>query len=279
MAQVGKREENSLLVSLKELKGIEQDRVQQEAEDARRREEDARAAREAEIRRAREAEEARVRAAAEAERQRIEDEQRRVRDDALRLEEAERKHRVEAQMKLEEQRLKMEIEANAIHGAKKKPVALIAASVVLVFAVVGLGIFAYQKHQENERKQAELADAQLKQDQLKKEMKATQDNIDGLVAQEKALDARKDATIKQLTDAKTAEDQKRANDELKRIEDERNRLNAELEKQKGKLNGMGGTGTSAATGTPKPAKPPILVCPKKKPLCPPEERIPVGSEE
>jgi colicin import membrane protein len=154
------KRENSVLFSLRELRQIEEDRVRQEENLVRQKVEDERRAKEDEIRRAREEEERRQRAAEEAERARLEEEQRRIREEELRLEEAERKHRIEAQSRLEEQRLRMEIEAKSKMASNKRIKVLMGLAGGMLVLVAGLGIYAVNEKKERDR-QALLAQAEI----------------------------------------------------------------------------------------------------------------------
>lgn len=143
---MAEKRDNSVLFSLRELRGIEEQRVEEEADTKRRAEEEAlRQKMEAE-RLAREQQEATARAQAEAE-QRVRDEaERRQREEQMRLDEAERRARVEAQAQIEQQRLAKEMEIRALEASKKRPTALIVMAGVLVLAVVSLGVFLYKKN-------------------------------------------------------------------------------------------------------------------------------------
>ncbi len=164
------RRENSVLFSLKELRKIEDDRVQREQDDLAARREAERAAKEAAERAARELEqrlrreeEDRVRSAEEAK-------QKRIREEQLRLEEAERRARVEADMQLQQERMRLEVQ----HRAKNSPVkAVVGVSLVIIAIAGGLGYKMYTQHQNElaankaalelaERQKAQLAMAAAK---------------------------------------------------------------------------------------------------------------------
>lgn len=150
------RRENSVLVALKELRGIEDDRVKREQEDARARIEAERAAKEAAERRAREEDENR-RVAEEERLRRIEDEKHaKIREEHLRVEDADRRARVDGEMKLKEQRIRLEIQSRA----GKSPVKAIV-GVALVLALIG-GVVVYKIQAAN---QAERAEEQKKVEQ------------------------------------------------------------------------------------------------------------------
>jgi hypothetical protein len=252
---MAEKRENSVLFSLRELKNIEEDRVKEEHDDRRRREEELRAAKEAEERAAREAAERARREAEDAERRRYDEIERQKREEQLRLDESERKARVEAQMKLEEQRLKMEIDAQAMHGAKKSPKALLAISGILVVIVAVGGFFAYNTIQENEKKtqaaRAAALQAQADNEALKKE-------VDRLAAEGEALDKEYATTLEAYKNADEA--QKKALDEkLKRLQAEKQ---ANTEAKKNARQGKPGGGGKTA-----PAGPALKLCPPGQPIC------------
>ncbi|MFL5303819.1 MAG: hypothetical protein ACJ8F1_01345 [Polyangia bacterium] len=141
---MSERRENSVLFSLKELRRLEDDRVQREQDELTARREAERAAREAAERAAREEEERIRRAEEERLRRADEEKQARLREEQLRLEEAERRARVEADMQLQQERMRLEVQARA----KNSPVkAVIGASLVIIAVAGGLGYKMYQQHQ------------------------------------------------------------------------------------------------------------------------------------
>src|SRR5215475_12807014 len=153
---MAERRENSVLFSLRELRGIEEERVKGEEEAERARIEAERRAREEEIRRAKEAEEAKRRAEEERVRRDIEDKERVVREGELRLKESERRAQIEAAAKLEQARI--EAEARARIEGKKFPTTQVVAGVIGLVLLAG-GIMAYLVYNHNEelaRTQAEL---------------------------------------------------------------------------------------------------------------------------
>jgi dTMP kinase len=151
---MSERRENSVLVALRELRGIEDDRVKREQEEARARSEAERAAKEASERQTREEEEAR-RLAEEDRLRRIEEEkQAKIREEQLRLEEADRRARVDGEMKLQEERMRLEMQSRS--GAKSPLKAVIAVTVVLALAgaviVYKIQAANRQENAERERK-------------------------------------------------------------------------------------------------------------------------------
>ncbi len=253
---MAEKRENSVLFSLRELKNIEEDRVKEEHDDRRKREDDARAAKEAEERAQRDAAERARRDAEDAERRRFDEVERQKREEALRLEEAERKARVEGQMKLEEARLKMEIEAQAVHGSKKKPTALLAISGILVVIVAVGGFFAYNTIQENEKKTQMARAAQAQAEQDAQNLKA---ELDRLQAEGERLDKEYTTTLEAYKNADEAQ-KKALDDKLAKIKAEKAANTAGMEKAKSRKTGGGGGKTA-------PAGPALKLCPPGQPIC------------
>jgi len=137
--------ENSVLFSLRELRRIEDDRVKKEQDAARAKAEAERQAREDAERRAREAEEQRVRDDMERARLAREADEQRQRQEQLRLQEAEQRARIEGEMRINEERMRLEIQ----HRKKHSPIkAILGVSGVLVLIGGGLGFKMYSDHQK-----------------------------------------------------------------------------------------------------------------------------------
>jgi hypothetical protein len=142
---------------------MEDGRVKREREEAEARLAAERAEADAAVRRAREEEEARRRAEEDRLRRIEEEKQNRLREDQLRVDEAERRARVEGEMKLQEERMRLEIQSRAQSGS---PLKAVAGAVVLVLLVGG--IFLYRLNSQHKAEQA----AALRERQLVEE-KAT----------------------------------------------------------------------------------------------------------
>jgi hypothetical protein len=186
--------ENSVLFSLRELRRIEDDRVKKEQEAARAKAEAERQAREEAERLTREAEERRARDEADRARMAREAEEQRQRDDQLRLQEAERRARVEGEMRINEERMRLEMQ----HKKKHSPVkAVLGVAGVLVLLGGGIGYKMYSQHQAElaaERAERERIAAQARKERAELEAK--------LVGIEKNMN-------EQLAKAKTEEDRQR----------------------------------------------------------------------
>lgn len=231
---MAEKKESSVLFSLRELREIEEERIQEEHSAKKRAEEERiRAQQEAE-RRAREEEEGRRRAAEEAERRAREAVENREREERLRVEEAERRARVEAQAQLEHQRMHKELEIRAIEAQKKKPTWLIAVAGGLVLVVGILGFWAYNRSQQADKERAEAA-AQLKQ--LQDSINDAQTKYDGAI---KEVDDKYQKLLAAKTDAEKAAAQA-ALDEAKRKQAAQGKILSDL-KTKARKGGGGGDG-------------------------------------
>jgi len=201
------RAESSVLVSLKELRRIEDERVKAEA-DARTAQAEAqrRAKAEAE-QRARDEETRRVREEEER-RQRAESERAaRQREDRLRLEEAERRARVDGELKLREQQLVEKQRQRHLQGHRFGRSAWMAAAAgATLFLAAGGGLATWASRQHQVEKQA------LEQDIARRSEQARAAQLD--------FDARIHALEEQahryLGEAKTAQDQARILGDLQR---------------------------------------------------------------
>jgi hypothetical protein len=234
------RRENSVLFSLKELRRIEDDRVRREQDDARSRAESERQAREAADRAARDEEERRRREE-EARLRRIDEEQAaREREGQLRLQEAERRARVEGEMRLHEEKMRLD----AQHRAKSSPVkAVLSVAGLLVLIGGGLGYKMYSQHQaEIAANRARLATVEAEKAKVEAEKAAAETEFRSQMSKiQKEMDAR-------LASAKS--------------DDERARIRAEAAAQKQLVAGKAGAhhpGKDKEAGQPAPGgvrKPP-----------------------
>jgi hypothetical protein len=167
---MSERRENSVLFSLKELRGIEDGRVKREKEEVAAKIEADRAAKEAAERAVRDAAE-RARRDEEDRLRRIEeDKENRIREDQMRLQEAERRARVDGEVRLQEERLRLDAQAKQ---QSKSPVkAIISVTAILVVVAGGLGYKMYSDHQ------AELAVERAERARIAEEAKNAQVEFD-----------------------------------------------------------------------------------------------------
>jgi colicin import membrane protein len=203
MLSKSERPENSVLVSLKELRRIEDERVKAEADARRAQAEAERRARAEAEQRARDEEMRRVREEEER-RQRAESERAaRDREDRLRLEEAERRARVEGELKLKERQVLEEQRLRHINGhrsGRKTWLAATAGAALFVAVGGGLAAWASQRHQA-EKKALEWDIQQARAAQLDFDAK---------------LRALEERARRAVGEAKTANDRARILDDLQR---------------------------------------------------------------
>jgi hypothetical protein len=190
---MAERRENSVLFSLKELRGIEDGRVKKEKEEADARVEADRAAKLASERTIREAEERRVREEEDRVRRIEEEKENRVREEQMRLQEAERRARVEGEVRLQEERLRLEVHAKTQHKSPLK--AILGVTGVLVLVAGGLGYKMYSDHQaELTMERNKLADAQaaalVAKNELEAKFAAIQKDMDAKLAQAQTDEAK-----------------------------------------------------------------------------------------
>jgi hypothetical protein len=188
-------QENSVLTSLKELRRQEEERVKQEKAKAEAKTEAERQAREGTERRAKEEAE-QARREEESRKKRAEEEKlAREREEKLRVEEAERRARIDAEMKLQHERMRLEVEAKAAVQGKSAPKGLIIGIVIGVL-VIGVGVVAKIKSDHAADEAQARAAAQKERDELLRKQQE----------QELAFQAQIAKLTRQLSEAKSDAD-------------------------------------------------------------------------
>jgi len=202
MAQSEKRE-NSVLFSLRELRQIEENRVQEEEHAVRSAEEARRQAIEAEERRKREEEEAKIRAERDHQRA-IEDARVAAEREArMRVESAEAAERARQQAALEQQRLQQEMELRRAEVAKKRPTWMLAVTgiaIVGVIIAIIVGVKAYTQSQEDAQARAQ---AEREKEEYGKQVKEAQALLEKA---QKDLDENAAKVDKAISDVGAAQD-------------------------------------------------------------------------
>jgi colicin import membrane protein len=216
MAQPEKRE-SSVLFSLRELRQIEESRVQEEEHAVRTAEEARVAAVQEAERRRREAEEAKARAERE-ELLRIETARENAdREARTRVESAEAMERQRAQAALEQQRLQHEMELRRAEVAKKRPTWMLAVTGFALVAAIGLIFFAVQRKRESD---AASVAAQKSEDERKRYevlVKEARDQVEQVVRDSKELEGRLSAADTAVKAAQTDADRRAANANLEKL--------------------------------------------------------------
>jgi len=213
MAQ-GEKRENSVLFSLRELRQIEENRVQEEEHAARTAEQARRDAAEAAERRRREAEEAKIREerdaalAIETARENAEREAR------MRVESAEATERQRQQAALEQQRLQQEMELRRAEIAKKRPTWMLAVTGLALVAAVGLIFFAINRMRESDEAGEAKRKAEASAAQAVKDAAEAKDQLDKVMKQLDELDANVNKAVNAVADAQNDADRASAKQRL-----------------------------------------------------------------
>ena len=211
--------ENSVLFSLRELRDLEHTRVQEEEDTRKRTEAERIQAQQDAERRILEEEEARRRAIEEEERQRQEMIERQRREEEMRLEEADRRARIEAEALLEQQRLVQEAELRRREIEKKRPTWLVALTVGLVLAVGGVGVWGYQTYQERQ-----VIAEQKRQKDIESEEQRMQ--LEKLQAEIAALNSEIEETKEAVAAAQSEEERRKAQQKLDNLRDRKSQAAA-----------------------------------------------------
>lgn len=183
MATQPEKRENSVLFSLRELRQIEENRVQEEENALRTAEEEKRLAREEAERRRREEEEAKVRAEREAQLEVERAREAAEREARLRVESAEAAERERQRAALEQQRLQQEMELRRAEVAKTRPTWMVAVTVLAILGAVGLGVFAVMSLTKAEQKDTEAEKALKARDEAIKAAEEAQKTVERLEAE------------------------------------------------------------------------------------------------
>jgi len=220
MAQPEKRE-NSVLFSLRELRQIEENRVQEEEQAVRSAEEQKVRAKENAERAARDAEDARVRAERDAQ---LEIERAREgaeREARMRVESAEAAERQRQQAALEQQRLQHEMELRRADIAKKRPTWMLAVTGFALVAAVALIFFAVARMKDSEADRSKAAKAEAIAAQAQKDSQEAQDKVERLAADLAELDKKLSGATDSLLAANTQAERDAASKELSRLRQEK----------------------------------------------------------
>lgn len=220
MAQ-GEKRENSVLFSLRELRQIEESRVQEEEHAVRSAEEARiRAQQEAE-RKIREAEEARIKAERDHERSIEEARVAAEREARMQVEAASLAERQRAQAALDQQRLAQEMELRRAEVAKKRPTWMLVVTGLALVAAVALIFFAIQKMNQSSEDNKAKAEAERIADEAAKAAKEAQAKVDKLQSDLIDLAKRVDQATDALAAAQNDADRQAARAKLDQLRKER----------------------------------------------------------
>jgi colicin import membrane protein len=226
MAQPEKRE-NSVLFSLRELRQIEENRVQEEEAAARSAEEARRAAQEAAERRRREEEEAKVRAERDAQLAIEQARENAEREARMKVEAHEAAERQRHQGALEQQRLQQEMELRRAEVAKKRPTWMLAVTLIAAIGVV-IAIVLIVKFQSSSDQAAE--NERIARAEADKAIKAAQEAqalVDRLQRDLSDMDKKVSAAVDGVVTAQNDADRASAKAKLQEL----NRQKYEMEKR------------------------------------------------
>ena len=259
---MAEREENSALIALAELRHLEADRVAAEEAKRRAKEEAERKAREEAERKARE--EAERKAKAEAERIAREQAEReaREREERLRLQEAELRARAEQERLLREEQLRLDAQVKMTEK-KARPLWLTVTPIVLGVILIGGGIFAKMKMDEqDEQAEAQRIAAEKRAEEDRKAREELMAALKELKDQQDRIEREKGELEERLGKVTDEAEKARLLAALKAKEDE-------LEANKASQKKTGGTAKKSDDGggiSDKPKKPAIEVKKTDDPL-------------
>lgn len=223
MAQSEKRE-NSVLFSLRELRQIEESRVEEEDAAVRTAEESRVRAREDAERKVREAEEAKIREERDHHRSIEESRASAEREARMRVESAEAGDRQRNQAALEQQRLAQEMELRRAEVAKKRPTWMLAVTgLALVGIVVGVFVAMKSSAKSDEDNQKRVA-AEKMADDAAKSARDAQDKVAKLSNDLIDLGQRVDKATDALASAQNDADRQAARSKLDQLRKERGEM-------------------------------------------------------
>ena len=220
------RPATSVLFSLRELRGLEQERRDREAQERRDAEVSRLAAIEAEALRARAAIAAAERAEREEELRIAQGKEAAERAARIAVEQAEAAERARCQAELEHQRLVQELVLRREEVAKKRPTWMLAVTGVAVVAALGLIWFAVQRQHESDAAQAQTEIAQRERAAavaLAQEARTRLEQVDAALG---VLDGKVNDALHDVGLSQTKADRDAANAKLRQLQQEQAELRA-----------------------------------------------------
>jgi hypothetical protein len=205
MAQPEKRE-NSVLFSLRELRQIEESRVEEEESKVKNAEAAKLRAKQDEERRIRDEIEGKERAAADEVRRIKELELAREHEARIRVESTEAAERARHQAALEKERLEQEMALRRAEVAKKRPTWMLAVMFTAIAGLAGGIAFAIHKMGQSDADKAMAAAADVDRINAEKESKASAERVEKLEKEAAEMAAKVDIAIDNVAKAKDAAD-------------------------------------------------------------------------
>jgi hypothetical protein len=234
MAQTEKRE-NSVLFSLRELRQIEESRVQEEVNAQRSAEESRVRAIQDQEQQRRDAEEARVRGIHEEEQRQRDTAEARIREERMRMQEAETQARIRAQAELDQQRMANEMHIKMQEVAKTRPTWLLAIAGILTVSIISLGVFFYKRHREASVAEARNRELAIQQEQSQKEIAQLTEDFSKLQTELDSLENELSAANTALNNAVTVADRQAAKDRLAAAENRKVEAKAALARKQSEM--------------------------------------------
>ena len=199
--------DNSVLKSLKELRKQEEDRVKKERAEAEARADTERRAKEDAERKSKEEAERAKREGEDRLRRAEEEKEAREREERLRLEESERRARIEAETKLQQEKMRLDAQVKTAAQKKGTPINVIIAVVAVVLVIAGGIIYKIKADHEKQRaadiaaRETEREREKLRLAEQEKRMELLEASFKKQLAEAKS-DAERLAIQKQLDDAR-----------------------------------------------------------------------------
>jgi len=219
MAQSEKRE-NSVLFSLRELRQIEESRVQEEEHAVRSAEDLRRTAKEEAERRVREAEEAKIREERDHQRSIEEARVNAEREARMRVEATDQAERTKQQAALEQQRLHQEMELRRAEVAKKRPTWMLVVTGLAIVAAIALIFFAIQKKNQSDEDNQAKAKAELAATQAIKDAADATAKLEKIEHDLDDLNDRVAKSVNAVADAQNDADRASARSKLQQLQKE-----------------------------------------------------------
>ncbi|MBS1121621.1 MAG: hypothetical protein H6Q90_3849 [Deltaproteobacteria bacterium] len=231
MAQPEKRE-NSVLFSLRELRQIEENRVQEEESAVRTAEETRLKAQQDAERRRRDEEEAKVRAERDAQLQIETARENAEREARMRVESAEAAERQRQQAALEQQRLQQEMELRRADIAKKRPTWMLAVTGLAVVMAIGLIFVAVQWSRKSDESAESAKRDQERADEAEKAAKQAVELVDRLQRDLQDMDKKVSTAVDSVVSAQNDADRANANAKLKALQKEKYEMERRIQDAK-----------------------------------------------
>jgi colicin import membrane protein len=214
------KRENSVLFSLRELRQIEESRVQEEEHAVRSAEEARAKAKDEAERRVREAEEAKIREERDHQRSIEESRVAAEREARMRVESTEATERQRHQAAIEQQRLQQEMELRRAEVAKKRPTWMLGVTAIAVIGIVLAVVVTINKMHETATHDVQAQKARAEADQAKKDSEEAADRVHKLEQQVADQQDKIDKAVSDVANAKNASDIAAAQSRLAQLQKE-----------------------------------------------------------